>query len=137
MTMTHEEKKRLTSVVSKVAIVIAVGIAYALFVRLTGWGIPCLFHQWTGKLCPGCGITRMFLALLRLDFATAARYNLLVLCLLPFALVLSICKVHQYVKTGHTTMPAYEKVFYLLVFALCVAFTILRNSGTIPFLTMP
>lgn len=135
--MTHEEKKRLSAILTKCAIVVGVGIAYALFVRLTGWGIPCLFHLWTGKLCPGCGITRMFLSLLRLDFATAARYNLLVLCLLPFALFLGVFKAREYVKTGHTTTSRWEKLFYVIVFALCVAFTILRNNGTILLLTMP
>ncbi len=60
------------------------GVLVLIF-RLLAWqgiGIPCLFHQVTGLLCPGCGNSRAALALLRLDVAAALQYNLL--CLLEF-----------------------------------------------------
>ena len=116
---------------------LAIGLAYALFVGLTGWGIPCIFHLLTGLQCPGCGVTRMCLALLRLDFYAAARYNLLVLVLLPVALVLYGYKAALYIRTGESKMGASEKVFYCVAFMLCIVFTLLRNTGAIPFLTMP
>lgn len=55
--------------------ILAVGFAYVLWLRYTGIGIPCLLNSATGLLCPGCGVSRMFLALLKLDFAGAFRYN--------------------------------------------------------------
>ena len=115
----------------------AIGLAYALFVRLTGWGIPCVFHLITGLQCPGCGVTRMCLALLRLDFYAAARYNLLILCLLPVALVLYVYKAIVYVRTGEAKMGMGEKVFYCIAFLLCIGFCVLRNTGAVPFLIMP
>lgn len=63
---------------------LAVGLPYVLWLRLTGLGIPCLIQSVTGMLCPGCGSTRMFLALLRLDISSAFRHNAAVLCLLIF-----------------------------------------------------
>lgn len=37
--------------------------------------IPCVFHELTGLLCPGCGITRMFASIINLDFVAAFKYN--------------------------------------------------------------
>lgn len=130
----QEEKARLGKLLGKTGILLGIGIAYMFFVALTGWGIPCVFHLLTGKYCPGCGISRMFMALARLDIVLAARYNLLVLCLLPFGIVLAICKGRQYVLTGKTAMGTAEKVFYIIAFVLCILFTILRNTHLIPFL---
>ena len=45
-------------------------------------GIPCIFHELTGLYCPGCGITRMFFAIIELKFYDAFRYNPLVFILL-------------------------------------------------------
>ncbi len=132
----QEEKSRLRALLVKAGIVLGVGAAYVLFVRLTGWGIPCVFHLLTGKDCPGCGISRMFMALLRLDFASAARYNLLVLCLLPFGAILFAYKAWRYVKTGENNMGTAEKIFYMIAFVLCVLFSVLRNTDLIPFLRM-
>lgn len=130
--MKKEETKRLRTVIFKTAIVLATGMAYALFVRLTGWGIPCVFLLITGLQCPGCGISRMFMSLLRLDFIAAARYNLLALCLLPFALGLHLYKVWYYVKHAKTVMGTAEKVFYCICFVLCIAFFVLRNTNLLP-----
>lgn len=37
--------------------------------------MSCVFHELTGMYCPGCGITRMFEALLRGNPYQAFRYN--------------------------------------------------------------
>ena len=61
----------------------AVGAGYALWVNLTHLSIPCPFHAITGLQCPGCGVTRMCLALLRLDVSGAWKANPVLLLLLP------------------------------------------------------
>ena len=38
-------------------------------------GINCPFRSLTGIPCPGCGMTRAWLAALRLDFLAAFRYH--------------------------------------------------------------
>ncbi len=65
------------------AVILTIGSAYLLFILITGWGIPCLYHLTTGWLCPGCGISRMFLSLARGDIAAAFAYNPVMFCLLP------------------------------------------------------
>ena len=49
--------------------------AYLIWLRMGGPAVPCLFHLVTGLDCPGCGITRMFLAASRMDFEGALRAN--------------------------------------------------------------
>jgi hypothetical protein len=49
--------------------------------------IPCPFHELTGEICPGCGMTRACVALAQGQFTTAWSFH-------PFAFVLvglSIC----------------------------------------------
>ena len=76
-------RQRLNRCIRISAAILGVGCAYALFCHLTGWGIPCPFHALTGLNCPGCGVSRMLLSLLRLDFAAAFRYNAVLFCMLP------------------------------------------------------
>ncbi len=135
--MNGEQKQRMQALLKKFGILLAVGIGYVIFTKLTNWGIPCLFHLVTGKLCPGCGISRMFLALLRGDIIAAARYNLLVLCLLPAFIFLVIRKSLQYIKDGSSKQDLGENIFYIVAFALSILFTVLRNTDLIPFLQMP
>ena len=117
--MKNDEKMRLGRILSKTVLVCGIGLAYAGFTSLTGWGIPCWIHAITGLHCPGCGISRMFLALLRLDLVAAARYNLFVLCLLPVGLMLFPYKARQYVKPAPRTWDLPKKLAISL-FSCCV-----------------
>lgn len=80
------------------------GVLYGLFVEKTHLGIPCLFHQITGLKCPGCGITRMAVALLHLDIEGAFEANPAILILSPVFLVVFITYIISYVKTGEWKM---------------------------------
>ena len=52
-----------------------IGTVYASWVLLTGKFIECFYWKATGYLCPGCGLTRMFISLIKLDVAAAFNYN--------------------------------------------------------------
>ena len=134
--MDIKQKNRLRSLLIKSGALLGIGLLYAIFWMITGIGIPCVFHLITGKYCPGCGISRMFISLLHLDFVSAAKYNILALSLLPCALLLFICKSVEYVKTGESKMGRLEMIFYCICFVLCIAFYFLRNSGIIPFISL-
>lgn len=66
---------------------LTVGIVYYLVVLLTPFGIPCPIHLVTGLSCPGCGVSRFFMELGKLNFIMAARQNLAVAILLPLWLI--------------------------------------------------
>jgi hypothetical protein len=68
MSIVLQKSKRY---VKPVAILIAIGVAYLIFVRITGFAIPCPIHLITGYKCPGCGITSMFIHLSKLNFQAA------------------------------------------------------------------
>lgn len=103
------------------------GLVYALFVRVTGFGIPCIFHVVTGFDCPSCGVTRMCLSLLRLDFAAAYRYNAAILVLSPLGIAVAARQAWLYVKTGHPKLSKIEMgIISFLIVALLV-FGVWRN----------
>ena len=59
------------------------GLLYLFVSTRTGHYINCPFHRYLGIECPGCGATRMVIALLHLDFYQAFRYNPLIFILMP------------------------------------------------------
>lgn len=59
------------------ALLVALYFALAYGV-LNCLGITCVFLEWFGVPCPGCGMTRALKALVRLDFVQAARYNVVI-----------------------------------------------------------
>lgn len=89
--------------------------------------IPCVFHLITNLYCPGCGVTRMLIALFHLDFYSAFRYNQLIFILLPFFIVLLINYIYSCIKK---CKPLYlkinEKIWVFLIILLLI-FGIVRN----------
>ena len=56
-------------------------VLYILLITVTGIGCPI---KWlTGISCPGCGITRSCISLLKFDFKQAFEYHALTLVLVP------------------------------------------------------
>ncbi len=132
--MNDESGKRLARLTLRSLIVTAVGFGYLIFVRLTGWGIPCVFRVISGKYCPGCGISRMFVALSHFDVYAAFRYNPFVFCLLPFVMVFGVRYAASYVKTGRTEFDKLETVLLVITMILTLAFWVLRNLPQFSFL---
>ena len=106
---------------------LAFGLGYALWVRLTRLAVPCLFRAVTGRLCPGCGVTQLCLALLRLDWAAAWNANPVLLMMLPVLALLGGRLTVRYVRVGSTAGPKWEGVFMWAMAALLIAWGVARN----------
>ncbi len=132
--MENEHKHRIKVILKSVLPVLFIGFAYLIFVRLTGLGIPCLLTLFTKGYCPGCGITRMFLALSRFDFAGAFRANALVMILLPTYLPFACARLVKYYKTGKNEPSRAEKIYAVVAVVLIFAFWIMRNMDAFSFL---
>lgn len=132
--MNSDEKARAKRLLVKTASVLALGIAYYIIIKIVGQGLPCPIKAITGKYCPGCGVTRMCMALISGDIKVAVQYNLLLMCLIPVFLVFGSRRSVIYVKTGQTDPDKIETVVIFIVFVLAVAFWILRNTEAFAFL---
>lgn len=128
---------RTKKVIKNIFILIIIGLAYASLCSVTGLGIPCPVHYFTGLYCPSCGISRMCLALLSLDFQTAFHYNPCLFCLSPLIALLLIINVIQYIKTGHVKHNRFQMFFILFIIIILVVFGILRNLPAFPYLRPP
>ena len=106
---------------------LVLGLGYALWVRLTGLAVPCPFHAVTGRLCPGCGVTRMCLALLRWDWPDAWDANPVLLLMLPVLAVLGVRLAARYVREGSTVGPKWESVLLWAMTALLLVWGVVRN----------
>lgn len=120
-------KKRLYKLTASCTFVLLAGLLYYLFVSNTGWKIPCLFYTLTGLYCPGCGVTRMAVALLQFDFARAFHYHPVLLCtLFPLGICFGV-QALRYVKTGETKFSRWQNVVMWIVIAALILFCACRN----------
>lgn len=60
--------------------------------------IPCPVFWLTGVSCPGCGITRSLLSILRLDFVSAISYNPSIFWIIAITPVLMILYCKKQIK---------------------------------------
>ena len=118
--------KRFRKIAIKYGIILGIGLAYLLFVLLSGFRIPCVFYELTGLKCPGCGITRMFVSLARFDIASAFSYNPAVFITGPFIVAYLICSEIKYVYYGNRSLGRWEIFLWIELFLL-IFFGIFRN----------
>ncbi len=120
-------KQRLGRVVSVYLILLVTGIGYALLCRITGWGVPCLFNLVTGLKCPGCGVSRMFIALMRMDIENAFLANPAILCMLPAGVIVAGRMTFVYVKTGSLIPERFINAVIWAMIVLLLIFGVVRN----------
>lgn len=119
-----------------VAGALALATIYVLVCKNFRIALPCWFYELTGLYCPGCGVTRMLLAMLEGQFYQAFRYNPLVFMLIPGMLLLlgaMLYKKSQGQPMRDTLHKIPEWIWIALVVVL-VIYGILRNLPCCSFL---
>lgn len=119
-------RKRFFRILKRYLIVLGAGILYFVFTSVTKIGIPCPFRFVTGLQCPGCGISRMLIALAHLDFVSAFHYNPFILLTSPILLFIIFYADYRYIKTGDSSLGKWN---FLLIAELAglLIFGIARN----------
>ena len=130
----NDQKIRTKRLFLVAAIVLLIGLAYYIWIKITGIAVPCVTNLLTGIYCPGCGITRMLLALCSGNFALAARNNLLAFVLLVPITLFGVNRGVKYIKQGHTDFSKHEKACIVIFIALILIFTVARNIPCLSFL---
>lgn len=120
-------KKRFIRLIAGYSAACAVGIAYVIFYKTAGYGIPCIFHFVTGLNCISCGVTRMLVYLLQGDIYDAYYTNRLLFITLPLFVFYIIKGSIQYVKNGKPSYSRTDKTVFIGFIVAAAIFGIVRN----------
>lgn len=116
---------RIKKVIKKFLLLFFFGIAYLVLVDVFHIGFVCVFHEITGLECPGCGITRCILSIIKGNLKEAFHYNMLIFISLPIAIVYSIYISYNYIK-GKKYYKLGDKGWYVIL-TIVILFGIIRN----------
>ncbi len=104
---------------------ISIILVYLTYYTLTGHFFPCLIHKVTKLYCPGCGITRMLLSILKLDFYQAFRFNPFIFILLTATIIYQLVKLITW-KLLTKKIHLNNSVYIFLMIATII-FGVIRN----------
>ena len=121
-----EFKKRLKKVALRYGLILAIGFIYLVINLFVGYGIPCVFNKITGLQCPGCGATRMAMALAKFQFVAAFKYNAFLFITGPFILGSIIFNEVRFVRTGQRPSGKWG-IAMIVMLILALIYGVLRN----------
>ena len=122
------KKDRLRKAIIVIVSLTIFSIAYYIFYKKTGFGIPCMYHEMFGWYCSGCGITRMIFSFMQLDFYQAFRYNAYLCILTPFGIFMAIDWLIGYLYDRPSKY--FSKVptaVWIIILVGAILFGIIRN----------
>lgn len=73
-------KQRGYKVIVIIAAILILGLTYLVLLNTTSFSIHCIIYEMTGLECPTCGLTRLCLALSRLDLQGAFFAHPIIFC---------------------------------------------------------
>lgn len=115
-------------VLRRLLIFFVLGVLYFLWLKLTGINIPCFVRLITGGriLCPGCGISTMFVNIISGNFKAAFEANQCLFILLPIWLIFIGIRLIFQPKCLADGKPL-NKGFYYAATGILVIFSVIRN----------
>lgn len=102
-------------------------IGYLLLVVFTDIRIQCPFKSITGLQCPGCGMTRMIIAMLHGNFAAALRANPLAFATLPLLAAYAGINIFSFFKKQRWNAEPWMSVTNRVIAVVLAAYGLLRN----------
>lgn len=120
-------KERRNKVLAAFAVVFLAGAVYGLVTGWLGFGIPCPVHYFTGFKCPGCGVSRMFISIMKLDFKGAFEANRLLFLTLPVIISLLTVYFVRFIRTGSRKISKAENIIYIILITIFLIYGVIRN----------
>lgn len=127
-------KQRVRNIGKMCLLLGMIGIVYSIWCQTTGIAIPCFVYQTTGYYCPGCGVSRMCLALLRGNLRQAAECNLALFFVFPILLFVFGVSAYRYILTGKWEQKKWQDRILLILLIGLILFGVLRNLPYFSFL---
>jgi hypothetical protein len=120
-------KERLKPVLICILAVAIPLLLYLVCYLVTGSGIQCTIYKLTGFSCPGCGMTRMVLALFDGNIYQSFRYNPYMFVSIPLITLIGTIWSAEYVLYNQI----YKHIDIVLISytASIIIFGILRNMN--------
>jgi len=119
--------KKSTIFILSVIGLIAVILGYGYINYKYGIGFPCMSNKIFGINCPGCGMTRAAVAMMRLDFYQAIEYNAFSIILLPLLFIMAIAFIWESIFKKPTFIYKIPVAFLVILFSAFVIYGIIRN----------
>lgn len=94
----------------------------------------CFFRDYLGIRCPGCGLTRSFKSLLKLNFKEAIHYNIIGIPLFILLIILTIFLIIDSIKNTNKTLiylNNFLKKYYFLIIIILIITMLINNLNKI------
>lgn len=115
-----------------ITIVVLLILGYGIFIYFNQDLFFCPILKYFHIYCPACGVTRMILSILELDFYQAFRFNPLIFILLVILILFSIVQMFTFINK-RKFIYINNKIYIGLIIVLIV-YTIMRNMKCFSFL---
>lgn len=124
---------RIAAVILITAVVSVCGALLYRFLYIKGVGLKCIFFELTGFYCPGCGMGRASLCLLRGDFFEALKNNPFIFLLILIGIYI-FARLIDWAATGKNHIDKYIPPRLLMaIFIILAVYGVLRNIPFYPF----
>lgn len=121
-------KKRLIKVIIRDVLLLLILIGYYFINKKTNFYIPCIFHEITGYKCPGCGITHLVFALLKLNIHEAFISNPLVFIYMPFIIFYFVYLDYLYIyEKKDKILKNIPNWVWIVLIIITLLYGIIRN----------
>jgi len=124
--------RKLSIFAGIVAILILIVFLYVYLNIKYNIGFPCAINQIFGVYCSGCGLTRAGIALLKLDFYQAFRYNAFSLIFIPGIFLVMVCFAWEIVFNKTSIISKVPLWLWTVLLITFFGYGIVRNF--IPYL---
>lgn len=105
-------------------LILSVLILFLIIIKF--FPVNCVFKQFTGISCPGCGLTRAFNSLISFNFIEAITFNILSIPLFTFIIFFVSNLLVDIIKNRFVFIPKlfsfFDKYYIIIIFLILISF---------------